>query len=82
MKIDSSQKMVGITCIEPVYENKLNELNVRYQKLKSKSGLGLGTFIGKTLLERKKAIIELSKSTKGGALVEISWENSDIIATY
>ena len=38
MKIDSSQKMVGITCIEPVYENKLNELNVRYQKLKSKSG--------------------------------------------
>ena len=38
MKIDSSQKMVGLTCIEPVYENKLNELNVRYQKLKSKSG--------------------------------------------
>tara|TARA_R100001510_G_C7601516_1_gene167926 strand:- start:382 stop:591 length:210 start_codon:yes stop_codon:yes gene_type:complete len=38
MKIDSSQKMVGLTCIDPVYENKLNELNVRYQKLKSKSG--------------------------------------------
>ena len=30
------------------------------KKLKSKSGLGLGTFIGKTLLERKKAEIEFS----------------------
>ncbi len=49
------------------------------KKLKSKSGLGLGTFIGKTLLERKKAEIEFSKSKLGGALVEISWKNSDII---
>ena len=57
-------------------------ISSKSKKLKSKSGLGLGTFIGKTLLERKKAIIEFSKSTKGGALVEISWENSDIIATY
>ena len=50
------------------------------RKLKSKSGLGLGTFIGKTLLERKKAEIEFSKSKLGGALVEISWKNSDIIS--
>ena len=50
------------------------------KKLKSKSGLGLGTFIGKTLLERKKAEIEFSKSKLGGALVEISWKNSDIIS--
>ena len=57
-------------------------ISSKSKKLKSKSGLGLGTFIGKTLLERKKAIIEFSKSTRGGALVEISWENSDIIATY
>ena len=57
-------------------------ISTKSKKLKSKSGLGLGTFIGKTLLERKKAIIEFSKSTRGGALVEISWENSDIIATY
>ena len=57
-------------------------ISSKSKKLKSKSGLGLGTFIGKTLLERKKAIIEFSKSTSGGALVEISWENSDIIATY
>ena len=57
-------------------------ISSKSKKLKSKSGLGLGTFIGKTLLERKKAIIEFSKSTSGGALVEISWENSDIMATY
>ncbi len=49
------------------------------KKLKSKAGLGLGTFIGKTLLERKKAIIEFSDSNLGGALVEISWKNYDII---
>ena len=56
-------------------------ISSKSKKLKSKSGLGLGTFIGKTLLERKKAIIEFSKSTRGGALVEISWENSDIMVT-
>ena len=47
-------------------------------KLKSKSGLGLGTFIGKTLLERKKAKINFSNNEKEGALVEIVWKYSDI----
>ena len=47
-------------------------------KLKSKSGLGLGTFIGKTLLERKKAKINFSNNEKKGALVEIVWKYSDI----
>ena len=50
------------------------------RKIKSKSGLGLGTFIGKTLLERKKAEIEFSSSKLGGALVAISWKNSDLIS--
>ena len=36
-------------------------------------------FGGKTLLERKKAVIEFSKSNLGGALVEITWDNSDLI---
>ena len=49
------------------------------KKLKSKAGLGLGTFIGKTLLERKKANIEFLKSSNGGALVEISWNNKDFV---
>ena len=55
-------------------------ISSKSKKLKSKAGLGLGTFIGKTLLERKKAIIEFSKSSFGGALVEISWKNSDLMS--
>ena len=51
------------------------------KKFKKKSGLGLGTFIGKTLLERKKAIIEFSNLEKGGASVEISWKYNDLIWT-
>ena len=47
--------------------------------LSSKAGLGLGTFIGKTLLERKKASIKFSNLEKEGALVTIAWSTSDII---
>ncbi len=54
-------------------------ITTKSKKLKSKAGLGLGTFIGKTLLERKKANIEFLKSSDGGALVEISWNNKDFI---
>ena len=54
-------------------------ISTKSKKLKSKAGLGLGTFIGKTLLERKKAKIEFLKSSDGGALVEISWNNKDFI---
>ena len=57
---------------EPYIASKANEL-------KSKSGLGLGTFIGKTLLERKKAQINFSNIDKRGALVEINWKFSDIL---
>ncbi len=54
-------------------------ISTKSKKLKSKAGLGLGTFIGKTLLERKKANIEFLKSSNGGALVEISWNNKDLV---
>ena len=38
------------------------------------SGLGLGTFLGKTLLERQFANLLFSKDNKlGGASVKISW---------
>ena len=50
----------------------------RLENLSSKAGLGLGTFIGKTLLERKKALLNFSNLEKGGALVTITWNNSDI----
>ena len=52
-------------------------ISTKSKKLKSKAGLGLGTFIGKTLLERKKASIEFLQSNEGGALVEITWNNKD-----
>ena len=54
-------------------------ISTKSKKLKSKAGLGLGTFIGKTLLQRKKANIEFLKSSNGGALVEISWNNKDFV---
>ena len=44
-----------------------------------KSGLGLGIFIGKTLLERNKAkVICRNSKTRPGAEVIISWENNSL----
>ena len=46
----------------------------------SKYGLGLGTFIGKTLLEKNFANINFRNSIEtGGAEVTIRWKNSDLI---
>ncbi len=53
-------------------------ITTRSDKLSSKAGLGLGTFIGKTLLERKKAYLDFSNLKKKGALVTITWSISDI----
>ena len=44
------------------------------KELRSNSGLGLGTFLGKTLLERQGAKLQFKRNSKlGGALVIISW---------
>ena len=46
---------------------------------KSKIGLGLGLFIGKTLLEKNLASLNFRNSkTRSGAEVIISWQNSDL----
>ena len=46
---------------------------------KSKSGLGLGLFIGKTLLEKNFASINCRNSkTRTGAEVVIKWINKDL----
>ena len=46
---------------------------------KSKTGLGLGLFIGKTLLEKNFASLNFRNSkTRSGAEVIISWQNSDL----
>ncbi len=45
----------------------------------SKYGLGLGTFIGKTLLEKNFANIDFNNSKNtGGAEVLIKWKNKDL----
>ena len=56
---------------EPYIKSKSKELG-------SKSGLGLGTFLGKTLLERKNAKLLFRRNGElGGALVLISWKPKD-----
>ena len=52
------------------------------KKISNKSGLGLGTFLGKTLLERQGAKLNFSKSKNySGALVSISWNVTNLIST-
>ena len=49
------------------------------KKDKNKSGLGLGLFIGKTLLEKNFALLNFRNSkTRGGAEVLIKWKNKDL----
>ena len=48
--------------------------------IKSKSGLGLGIFIGKTLLEKNYAdILFRNSETRSGAEVNIKWKNKDLL---
>ena len=57
---------------EPYIKSKSYELN-------SNAGTGLGTFLGKTLLERKSARLSFSKDNKlGGASVNIFWKQIDL----
>jgi len=54
-------------------------LKSRSKKITSKAGLGLGIFLGKTLLERKKAQLSFfNKEDLKGATVKISWNILDI----
>ena len=49
------------------------------QNNKEKSGLGLGIFIGKTLLEKNFATINCKNSeTRSGAEISIKWKNIDL----
>jgi two-component system sensor histidine kinase RegB len=48
---------------------------------KTKSGLGLGIFIGKTLLEKNYAkILCRNSKTRSGAEVSIVWKNKDLLS--
>tara|TARA_Y100000768_G_scaffold220566_1_gene166263 strand:+ start:164 stop:1009 length:846 start_codon:yes stop_codon:yes gene_type:complete len=61
---------------EPYIKSKSVELN-------SNSGLGLGTFLGKTLLERQGANLSFRRNNDlGGALVIISWDPKKLTNSY
>ena len=81
--LKSSTKIISITINDdgPGFPDDIkNVLGEPYIKSKSKSvssnsGLGLGTFLGKTLLEKQGATLFFSRDKKiGGASVLISWD--------
>ena len=54
-------------------------LSTNYPQEKSQTGLGLGLFIGKTLLEKNFASINCRNSkTRSGAEVIVKWSNRDL----
>jgi len=90
VKIDlkSDKKVIEIKINDDgpgIPEDLINKIGEPYIKSKSKelsrnSGLGLGTFLGKTLLERQNAkLLFRRNSDLGGALTIISWSPKDFI---
>ncbi len=85
IKSDNDKSEISIEDDGPGYPRDiLNKIGEPYIKSSSvnneqKVGLGLGIFIGKTLLERNFAkIICRNSKTRSGAEVLISWKNSDL----
>ena len=87
--LESSNKITEVKVCDdgPGFsEDILNVLGEPYIRSKnkiisSKSGLGLGTFIGKTLLERMKANVNFNKCPKtNGAMVTIKWQTKDLLS--
>ena len=85
LKSDSESTEVAIEDDGPGYPrdiiSKIGEpyLKSNYSKEKSKEGLGLGLFIGKTLLEKNFAsVICRNSKTRSGAEVIILWKNKEL----
>ncbi len=88
INLKSDQKIIEIKIYDDgpgIPEDIINKIGEPYIKSKSRelssnSGLGLGTFLGKTLLERQKAKLLFRKNSElGGALVIISWSPKSLI---
>ena len=82
INLKSNDKIVEVQIHDDgpgIPEDIINKIGEPYIKSKSKelssnSGLGLGTFLGKTLLERQGANLKFKRNSKlGGALVVLSW---------
>ena len=84
--LTSNEKIIEIKINDDgpgIPEDIIKKIGEPYIKSKSKelilnAGLGLGTFLGKTLLERKNAKLIFKRNSElGGALVIISWNPKD-----
>ena len=87
VNLKSDEKMIKIEINDDgpgIPEDIINKIGEPYIRSKSKelssnSGLGLGTFLGKTLLERQGANLQFKRNSKlGGALVVISWRPNSL----
>ena len=87
INLQSDQKLIEIKINDDgpgIPEDIINKIGEPYIKSKSRelssnSGLGLGTFLGKTLLERQKAKLLFRRQGElGGALVIISWNPKNL----
>ena len=85
IKSDSEISEIIIEDDGPGYpKDVINKIGEPYNKSQvkeytTKSGLGLGIFIGKTLLEKNLAnIIFRNSETRSGAEVNIAWNNKDL----
>ena len=84
--LETDPKIIKLSILDdgPGFPDDISELigepyiTTKYKDLNEKSGLGLGTFIGKTLLERNFAQLKFSNLKKGGAKVEITWDTQNI----
>ena len=88
INLKSNDKIIEIKIYDDgpgIPEDIINKIGEPYIKSKSKelssnSGLGLGTFLGKTLLERQGAILKFKRKGKlGGAQVTLSWIPNNFI---
>ena len=88
INLKSNDKIIEIKIYDDgpgIPEDIINKIGEPYIKSKSKelssnSGLGLGTFLGKTLLERQGAILKFKRNSKlGGAQVTLSWIPNNFI---
>ncbi len=88
INLKSDEKIIKIKINDDgpgIPEDVIEKIGEPYIKSKSKelssnSGLGLGTFLGKTLLEKQNAKLLFRKNDElGGALVIISWSLKELV---
>ena len=88
INLKSDEKIIKIKINDDgpgIPEDVIEKIGEPYIKSKSKeissnSGLGLGTFLGKTLLEKQNAKLLFRKNDElGGALVVISWSLKELV---